>query len=153
MNSCNFSLTSYRPTPELDPSLYGLSASDGTNFDLTGWFGTLLNCFTIVSLSYIFGYKTNDESSWHVNKGPCNLNQKHFQGVTPLLPWSVFWAHLFLCKSTYIILDGFEGDTRIYCTSYDNIALFEDECNIVIASAMCIPPPKKAIQYWYYYLY
>ena len=24
-----------------------------------------------------------------------------------------------------IILDGFEGDTRIYCTSYDNIARVE----------------------------
>ena len=36
----------------------------------------------------------------------------------------------------YIILDGFEGDTKIYCTSYDNIAGVEDECNIVIASAI-----------------
>ena len=59
-----------------------------------------------------------------------------------------------ICINIYIILDGFEGDTRIYCTSYDNIARVEDKCHIVIASAIyyCIPG-KKAIQYCYDYLY
>ena len=37
-----------------------------------------------------------------------------------------------------IDLYNIEGDTRIYCTSYDNIAWVEDECNIVIASIILI---------------
>ena len=38
----------------------------------------------------------------------------------------------------YIILDGFQGDTRIYCTRYDNLH----------SSSR-----KKAIQCYYYYVY
>ena len=42
----------------------------------------------------------------------------------------------------------FFGDTRIYCTRYDNIALAFDSCNIVIVRALYSCIPIKAIQYY-----
>ena len=38
--------------------------------------------------------------------------------------------------NTYIILDGFECDTRIYRRSHENTARVEDECGIFMASAV-----------------
>ena len=56
--------------------------------------------------------------------------------------------HVTIKCNNYIILDGFEGDKGIYCTSYDNIALVFDSCNIVIARAIYSCIPLKAIQYY-----
>ena len=56
--------------------------------------------------------------------------------------------------NNYIILDGLEGDTRIYCQNCNNIARVEDEGNIVsIEGNIFLYSPKRAIKYYYYYSY
>ena len=64
-----------------------------------------------------------------------------------IFKYSTFLLRVFLLLlDTYIILDGFECDTRIYCSSYDNIEWLGDKSNIVIARAIhsCITQTKKS---------
>ena len=112
-----------------------------------------------IILFYISIQEYVKDSGDHVNKmvdslldsltdGEHSKTKEHIKQVSSESLMTSLWRVETLCfkfEDIYIILDGFECDTRIYCWSYDNIERVGDVSNIVIAIYSCITQKQSHI--------